>query len=270
MNRIDSTFKQLRRRDRKAFIAFLTLGDPSVSVTESLILEFEKRGSDLVEIGFPFSDPVADGPIIQRASQRALSNGLTLQTLFQSARRLREKGLSVPLVLLSYYNPIFRYGEGAFVKKAKQSGLDGVIVPDLPLEEAGALVRLGRRYAFPFIFLVTPTSSSRRRRAILKKAKGFLYYVSITGTTGIRKALPPQLLQDVRRLRRMNRIPICIGFGVSTPEMARKLSRVADGVIVGSALVRKLEVLRERRVGSKALIGKMGKVVAQFARETHR
>jgi len=269
MKRIEATFRRLRKEKRRAFVAFLTLGDPTVAVTEDLVEEFERRGVDLMEVGFPFSDPVADGPIIQQASQRALANGLSLKTLFRSARRLRQKGLSIPLVLLSYYNPIFRFGEGAFVREAKRSGLDGVIVPDLPLEEAGGLVRLGRRYDFPFIFLVTPTSSPKRRRAILQRASGFLYYVSLTGTTGIRKRLPPELLQDVRRLKRLGRVPLCIGFGVSTPKTARRLSRASDGVIVGSALIRRLEDLRKRGVGPRRLIERMGHLVEDFVKETH-
>ena len=269
MNRINATFRRLKERRKKAFIAFLTLGDPSVRLTEELVVEFQRRGADLVELGFPFSDPVADGPIIQRASQRALANGLSLEALFRTVKRLRQKGVAVPLVLLSYYNPIFRFGEGAFVREAKKSGIDGVIVPDLPLEEAVGLVRLGKRYDFPFIFLVTPTSTAKRRKAILRKARGFLYYVSVTGTTGLRKNLPPDLLQDVRRLKRMGPLPVCIGFGVSTPAVAHRLSRVSDGVIVGSALIQKLEDLRRKQVGSHQLVTRLGDLVEHFVKETH-
>ena len=132
MNRIDAAFKKLKRERKKAFIAFLTLGDPSLSLTQELVVEFEKRGVDLMELGFPFSDPVADGPVIQRASQRALANGLSLETLFRTVKRLRQRGVTIPIILLSYYNPIFRFGESAFVREAGRSGLDGVIVPDLP------------------------------------------------------------------------------------------------------------------------------------------
>ena len=270
MNRIDAAFRGLRRRKQKAFISFLTLGDPSVRVTEDLVGEFARRGVDLMEIGFPFSDPVADGPMIQRASQRALANGLSLGTLFRTVMRLRKKGITIPIVLLSYYNPIFRFGEGAFVREARKSGLDGVIVPDLPLEEAEGLVRLGRRYDFPFIFLVTPTSPMKRRRAILRRARGFLYYVSVTGTTGVRKKLPPELLRDVRRIRGMGRLPVAIGFGVSTPEMARRLSRVSDGVIVGSALIQKLEEFQKRKLPFRKIVSRMGDVVGRFAGEVHR
>ena len=267
MNRIDATFRSLLRQRKKAFIAFLTFADPTVAATEKMAAEFEKRGVDFLELGFPFSDPVADGPIIQRASRRALANRLNLQVLFRTVRRLRQKGLSIPIVLLSYYNPIFRFGEASFAREAKRSGLDGVIVPDLPLEEADGLVRLGRRYDFPFIFLVTPTSARQRRKSILRKARGFLYYVSVTGTTGVRKKLPPELSRDVRSLRKMGRLPVCIGFGVSTPEMARRLSRVADGVIVGSALIQQLERLRQRK---SSWVKGMGDFVERFTAETHR
>jgi tryptophan synthase alpha chain len=195
---------------------------------------------------------------------------MNLETLFRTVRRLRQKGFSIPLVLLSYYNPIFRFGESAFVREAKRSGVDGVIVPDLPFEEAGGLVRLGRRYDFPFVFLVTPTSSLKRRRAILSRAKGFLYYVSITGTTGLRKRLPPELPQDVRRLKRLGRIPVCIGFGVSTPEMAHRLSRASDGVIVGSALIQKLETGRAKGIAPSRWVERIGAFAERFAKETHR
>ena len=270
MSRIDAAFKKLKRERKKAFIAFLTLGDPSLRLTEELVVEFEKRGADLMELGFPFSDPVADGPVIQRASQRALANGLSLETLFRTVKRLRQKGVTIPIILLSYYNPIFRFGESAFVREARRSGLDGVIVPDLPLEEADGLVRLGKRYDFPFIFLVTPTSGPARRRAILRRARGFLYYVSVTGTTGVRRRLPSELLTDVRRLKRIGRIPVCIGFGVSAPAVARRLSRVSDGVIVGSALIQKLEELRKRGSRSRQLVRRLGNLVERFAKETHR
>ena len=270
MNRIDAAFKKLKKRRKKAFVAFLTLGDPSVAVTENLVIEFERRGVDLVELGFPFSDPVADGPVIQRASQRALANGLSLEMLFRTVKRLRQKGVTIPIVLLSYYNPIFRFGESAFVREARRSGLDGVIVPDLPLEEADGLVRLGKRYDFPFIFLVTPMSGPARRRAILRRARGFLYYVSVTGTTGVRKTLPPDLLRSVRSLQRMGRLPVCIGFGVSAPAVARRLSRVSDGVIVGSALIQNLEELRKRGIRSRQLVRRLGNLVERFAKEAHR
>ena len=267
-NRIDATFQALKRRKQKALIAFITAGDPNLKTTEMLALEFERRGVDCLELGYPFSDPVADGPTIQRASNRALRTGITLKALFQCTRRLRRKGLTVPLVLLSYYNPIFRFGERRFVTEAKRNGMDGVIVPDLPLEEAKALVSYGKKNRFHLIFMIAPTSDRIRRKKIIRTSGGFIYYVSVTGTTGIRKRLPKEVIQDVRALKRLTRIPICVGFGVSTPEAARKVSRVSDGVIVGSAIVQKLE--KFGRTGSRRLKEKLGKYVSSFTKEVHR
>lgn len=269
MNRIDTTFITLKKRKQKALVAFVTFGDPTVKTTEGLALEFQKEGADLLELGFPFSDPIADGPVIQRASLRALQRGVTLKELFRSVRTLREKGLSIPVVLLSYYNPIFRYGEARFVREAKGSGLDGVVIPDLPIEESSTLLRHGKEKGFHLIFLVAPTSDAKRRRRIAQAAHGFLYYVSVTGTTGIRKHLPTTLFKDVRSLKRMTRLPVCVGFGVSTPQEARRISKAADGVIVGSAIVQHLENGMARQ-GLTQLTKNLGRFVSSFVKEVHR
>ncbi|MBI4436774.1 MAG: tryptophan synthase subunit alpha [Candidatus Omnitrophica bacterium] len=266
MNRIDVTFKALRKRKRKALVAFVTYGDPTPKVTERLALEFQNQGVDLLELGFPFSDPIADGPVIQRASLRALKHSVTLKNLFRSVKSLRKKGFLIPVILLSYYNPIFRYGEARFVKEAKENGLDGVVIPDLPIEESSPLLRHGRKRRFHLIFLVAPTSDAKRRRRIVQAAKGFIYYVSVTGTTGIRKHLPKDLTKDVRSLKRMTPFPVCVGFGVSTPEEAHRISRVADGVIVGSAIVRKIEEGMKER----GLVERVGRFVSSLKKEVHR
>ncbi len=265
MNRIDTTFRRLRREGRKALIPFVTAGDPNLKVTETLAREFERRGADILELGFPFSDPVADGPVIQRASIRALKQGVTLKAVFQLTSRLRREGFSIPIVLLSYYNPIFRYGEKRFVKEAGASGIDGVVVPDLPVEEAAGLVSAGRKKRFHVILLVAPTSDRSRRKKIVQRGGGLLYYVSVTGTTGVRRRLPPELLRDVQSLKKMTRIPVCVGFGVSTPETAYRISRVADGIIVGSAIVQKLE-----KGVNGSTVRRVGHFVASLAREVHR
>ncbi len=259
MNRIDTLFKALRKKKQKAFIAFVTYGDPTLKKTESLALEFQKQGADILELGFPFSDPIADGPVIQRASLRALKNKVTLKDLFRSVSRLRRRGLQIPVVLLSYYNPIFHFGERRFIEEAQKSGIDGVVIPDLPVEEASPFLREGKRKNFHLIFLVAPTSDSSRRRKIASSARGFIYYVSVTGTTGMRSHLPSELKRDVFSLKRITRVPVCVGFGVSTPEEAHRISRFADGVIVGSAIVRKLEE------GTSP-----GSFVGRVAREVHR
>jgi len=269
MNRIDITFRTLKKKKQKALVAFVTYGDPTPKMTERLALGFQKQGVDLLELGFPFSDPIADGPVIQRASLRALERGVTLKDLFRSVRNLRKKGFSLPIVLLSYYNPVFRFGESRFVTEARASGIDGVVIPDLPVDEASSLLRYGRKRHFHLILLVAPTSDAARRRWISRCAGGFIYYVSVTGTTGIRKSLPPELAKDVLSLRQSTRIPVCVGFGVSTPTEARRISRFSDGVIVGSAIVRKLEKEMKKDADHR-LVERVGRFVGNFVKEVHQ
>ncbi|HEY3246700.1 MAG TPA: tryptophan synthase subunit alpha [bacterium] len=239
MNRIAAVFERLRPAGR-AFVPFVVAGDPDLRTTEQAAQTLVRAGADLLELGVPFSDPIADGPVNQRAAQRALSHGVTMRDVLDLARRLRP-GLGVPVVLLSYYNPILRHGPGTFCADAAAAGIDGVVVPDLPPEEAGELIAAARAVALDTIFLLAPTSTDERIRLVAERSTGFIYCVSLTGVTGVRERLSGDLGGLVARIRALTATPVCVGFGVSTPAQAQEVARVADGVIVGSALVALLE-----------------------------
>ena len=236
INRIDKKFNELKKQKKKAFIAFITAGDPSLSVTEKLVVAFERCGVDIVELGVPFSDPLADGPTIQAASERALKKGVTLAKILQTVKRIRKKS-QMPITLMTYYNPIFHRGEENFMVEAKKAGVDGMIVPDLPFEEAKNLVKAAKKHHIATVFFISPTTSISRMKTIVRAASGFIYYVSLTGVTGARKDLPQDLTTKIRMAKRFSKKPICVGFGVSTPAQVKSISRYADGVIVGSAIV---------------------------------
>jgi tryptophan synthase alpha chain len=204
-----------------------------------------RRGGDIIEIGVPFSDPLADGPIIQRASQRALQGGTTLRNILQTVSELR-RDVDVPLILMTYYNPVFRYGEAAFVADALEVGVDGIIVPDLPPEEAQPLIDLTADTPLEMIFLASPTSTSARLALISEASRGFIYYVSRLGTTGVRDRLADDLRMMLERLRSSTSKPIAVGFGVSTPEHVRLVAELADGVVVASAILKLMEDLGDR------------------------
>ncbi len=246
INRIEKKFRELKIQKKKAFIAFLTAGDPNLSVTKKLVLTLEDSAVDIVELGVPFSDPMADGPVIQAASQRALKNKTSLKKILNLVSEIRRQS-AIPIALMSYYNPIFRFGLKEFVQKAVNSGVDGVIIPDLPPEEAGDLIALARKYHLATIFFVSPTSSVKRIKLAAKKSTGFIYYVALTGTTGQNLSLPKELLENIRLVKKYTQKPVCVGFGVSTGNQVKKLSRVADGVIVGSAIVKIIAHFRRKK-----------------------
>ncbi len=240
MNRIDAKFKKLRKAGEKAFIAYITAGDPALGVTKKLVPALEGSGVDIIELGIPFSDPLADGPTIQAASQRALKNKVNLQRIFRLVRSLREK-TEIPIAFMTYYNPVLKYGLARFIRDCKTNGVDGVIVPDLPFEEARDLIRFSRRAGVATINLATPTSTRKRIKGLIKNSTGFIYYVSLTGVTGARSNLPEEIASKVRSIKSMTDKPLCVGFGVSTPAQAEAMARVADGVIVGSAMIKVIE-----------------------------
>ncbi|MDO8525535.1 MAG: tryptophan synthase subunit alpha [Candidatus Omnitrophota bacterium] len=235
-NRIDKKFKELKRRGKKAFIAYVTAGDPGLKMTVRIVLALERAGADIVELGIPFSDPVADGPTIQAASQRALANGASLKKIFALVKGLRRK-TEIPLVFMTYCNPVFKFGFEKFFRTCRETGVDGVIVPDLPLEEAGDAMRSGKKNHVAVIFLAAPTSTGHRIRAIAAKSGGFIYYVSLTGVTGARKKLPGEIFSNVRAIKALTDKPVAVGFGISAAKQARSIAGTADGVIVGSAIV---------------------------------
>ncbi|MDZ4339067.1 MAG: tryptophan synthase subunit alpha [candidate division NC10 bacterium] len=240
MHRIDRCFHELRAARQKALIPYITAGDPDLAVTRELAWAFEGAGADILELGVPFSDPLADGSTIQRASQRALERGVTLKGVIGSVEQIRARS-QMPIVLMSYMNPILRMGLDEFARRAKDAGVDGVIVPDLPPEEAGELRRCCAATSVSTIFLAAPTSTDARLRRIAEASEGYIYYVSLKGVTGARESLQADLAVSLGRLRRLTNKPVAVGFGISTPAQAAEVARVADGVIIGSAIVERIE-----------------------------
>jgi tryptophan synthase alpha chain len=245
MSRISQTFEYLQKTHERALIPYVTAGDPDLEMTKRLVREMVRRGADIIEIGVPFSDPLADGPIIQRASQRALQGGTTLRKILQTVSELRHE-VDVPLVLMTYYNPVFRYGEEAFVADALDAGVDGIIVPDLPPEEGQSLMELTTDTPLEMIFLAAPTSTSARLALISEASRGCIYYVSRLGTTGVRDHLADDLRIMLEKVRASTSKPIAVGVGVSTPEHVRLVAELADGVVVGSAILKLIEDLEDR------------------------
>ncbi|HEX6080557.1 MAG TPA: tryptophan synthase subunit alpha [Methylomirabilota bacterium] len=256
-SRLDATFAALRARRERALVPYFTAGDPSLAVTRHLVVEAARRGADVIELGIPFSDPLADGPVIQRATQRAFAAGVTLPRVLELAREMRGE-VTVPLVFLTYYNPILAFGLKAFCQTSVEAGIAGVIVADLPPEEAEPLRAEADAAGLDLIHLVAPTSTPERMRKIARASRGFVYMVSLTGVTGERAALAPDLAVQLRALRAVTTKPVCVGFGISSPAQAASVGRLADGVIVGSAIVR----LVEQHGGSSDLLTRVGDFVA--------
>ncbi len=225
--------------NKKALIAFITGGDPDIKTTERLIPAMAKAGADIIEIGIPFSDPVAEGPVIQRADERALKSGVTLEKLFEMVKRVREK-MDIPLLFMTYANPVFYYGKDSFMQMCKTCGIDGVILPDLPFEEKDELQSACTENGITLISMIAPTSKSRIPR-IAKDAEGFLYCVSSLGVTGVREKFSDELSEMIDSVRSVSGIPCAVGFGISKPEQARSVAKAADGVIIGSAIVKIIE-----------------------------
>jgi tryptophan synthase alpha chain len=238
MSRIGKKFSAVVKAGKKAFIPYIMAGDPNLARTAELIGILEDCGADIIELGVPFSDPLADGPTIQKAAQRALSEGVTLHKVIDLVSDVRKR-TQTPIVLMTYYNPIFHYGEERFVRDASAAGADGIIVPDLPPEEAGNILSFSRKSDFDIIFLVAPTSTEDRVGRVAKSSRGFIYYVSITGITGSKLSMDPSIASHVSKIRSMSGKPVAVGFGISTPEEASEVARFADGVIVGSAIVKR-------------------------------
>jgi tryptophan synthase alpha chain len=240
MSRIGDRFAKCRDDRRPAFVAFLTAGDPSLDRTVELAGELDQAGVDVLELGVPFSDPIADGPVIQRSSERALARGVTLARVLDVVRRVRRRS-QIPLVLFSYLNPLLRYGLDRLTAEARDAGVDGVLVTDLPPEEADGWLDTARAAELDTVFLAAPTSPEERLRRVAGASRGFVYAVSRTGVTGEKDALSADARPLVGRLKQLTREPVALGFGIATPEQVKAAAEVADGVVVGSALVRYLE-----------------------------
>lgn len=244
MNRIEERFAQLRERGETAFVPFITCGDPSMGMTEKIVLALEEAGADVVELGVPFSDPVGDGTVIQEASQRALAGGATLHGVLDCVRRVREKS-AVPVLLFSYVNPILKYGVEAFARDAAAAGADGVLCVDLPADDCDAYKAALDAAGLCTVFLVAPTTNDTRLQLIGERCTGFVYYVSRLGVTGERAALAEGLQEAVDRVRGHVGKPVAVGFGISNPEQAREVAGLAEGVVVGSAIVRLISASAE-------------------------
>ncbi len=269
MNPIDHLFSRLKADRRKAFIPFIPAGDPDLDATTKLIREASKRGASLIEVGFPYSDPIADGSVIQASYTRALDRGLTVEAIFGAVRAHTltldpspsGRGEQVPMVAMVSYTLVHHRGLERFVIDAKAAGFSGAIVPDLPVDEADELAAIAKKHDFKLILLVTPTTPRERAIKIARLSTGFLYCVSVVGITGERAQLPPDLLEQLKWLRTQTPLPLCVGFGISTPAHVKMLRDSADGVIVGSALVRKLEAKKP----IDAVVKDVGDLVEQLA-----
>jgi tryptophan synthase alpha chain len=259
MSRILEAFDTLKRQNRKGFIPFITAGDPDLETTRKLIVELARIGSTLIELGIPFTDPMADGPVIQRASERALRHAFGIEDVLQTVSAAR-KETNVPIILFSYFNPLLQFGVERLAREAKQAGLDGVLVTDLVPEEAGDCAAVLRQNDLDMIFLVAPTSTDERLKLIAEHATGFIYAVSRAGITGAREAMSAEAEKLVNRMRKFSALPVAVGFGISNPEQVADVWRYADAAVVGSALVARLEQIES----PSAAVSVIGQFVRQL------
>ncbi len=235
-NRIERKFAELKKAGKKAMVAFVTAGDPNLKFTPQVVWGLEEAGVDVVELGMPFSDPMADGPVIQKSSERALKAGTKLPGIFKAVETIRKKS-QVPILLMGYFNPILQYGISDYFRDAKGAGVDGTLLVDLPPEEGEETRQAARKAGVSLIYLLAPTSDRKRIELVRKKGSGFIYYVSLTGVTGAAIHAQPEIKEQIARVVKGSRLPVCVGFGIKTPEQARAVAKLADGVVVGSALV---------------------------------
>lgn len=267
MNRIDTLFAQTRAEGRAALIPFLTAGDPDLPTTARLVRALLGQGADLVELGIPYSDPIADGPVIAASYNRALGRGVKLPGILEMIAGLRSgaDAVDAPMVTMVSYSIVHRRGPVAYLDAVRQVGIDGLIVPDLPVEEAEDLLGLATERGLKLIQLITPTTPRDRATVITRTTSGFLYYVSVAGITGERRALSPDLADNVSWIRSQTDLPVCIGFGISQPEQIRALAPIADGLIVGSALVRRVAEAQEKGWDSDQLVDELGRFFGTLA-----
>lgn len=261
MGRIQEVFTSLKEQGNKGFIPFITAGDPDLTTTEQILIELAQAGATVIELGVPFSDPMADGPVIQRASERALKNSFGLNDLLEMVARAR-KQIDTPIILFSYFNPLLQFGMRRLAQTAKASGIDGVLVTDLTPEESGEIEAELRAHDLDMIFLVAPTSTDERLKLVAEHASGFVYAVSRAGVTGTREKVSAEAEKLVKRMREFTSLPIAVGFGISTVEQVRDVQRYADAVVVGSAIVAEME----RLTNAVDLAQKIG----EFARELNQ
>jgi len=265
MSRIGAKFAELKRRCQAALIPFVTAGDPDLKTTLKILCSLEKNGADCIELGVPFSDPTADGPTIQRSSERSLKNGVSLPAILRMVREFRRTS-EVPLILFGYFNPFFNYGLERFCKHAASVGVDGILCVDLPPEESGELKQWTDAEGLDLIFLLSPTSGPERVKRVARQGRGFIYYVSVTGVTGARQFLDASLRAQVERVRRATALPVGVGFGISSPKQAARIARFADAAVVGSALIQAIE----KTQGNAEKLKRAGAFVAEMKRAIQR
>lgn len=265
MNRIDAKFNGLKEKNETAFIPFITAGDPSLDVTKALIMEFDKRGADMIELGIPFSDPIADGPVIQASYYRALSGGIKLANILELVKDIRKES-GIPIVAMISYSILYKNGCENFIKNAVSAGLDGATIPDLPIEEAEDIIEAGKREGFKIVCFIAPTTTDSRMALIVEESQGFLYYISVVGITGTRNELSDDIKENIQNIKRKTGLPVALGFGISTPEQARMAGEIADGVIVGTAIIRKIEQYSNQ--DDKLLVDEVGKFVGELVNST--
>lgn len=260
--RLKDKFKQLKQQKKKAFIAYIPFGFPKTKYTKDIILTLQDAGVDIIELGIPFSDPLADGPIIQEANSIALGAGANIDKLFSTLKGIKNK-LKVPITIMSYYNPVFRFGIDRFFKKMNQLDISGITIVDLPVEEANLFLKKARLFNLETIFFITPTTSIERVKKIVRASKGFIYYISVTGITGPKNLIYQPLASHIKKIKKFTNLPICVGFGVHTKNQVKKVSGFSDGVIVGSNIVKfiennfsKKDFLNKLRKHIKSLKGK--------------
>ena len=266
-NRIEAAFERARSQNAAAFMPFITAGDPDLATTAAVIEEMARRGADLVEVGVPYSDPVADGPTIQASYVRALASGFKVAQLFDTIKDLRMR-CQVPILTMVSFSIVSRMGPANYFLKAASAGVDGVIIPDLPADEGGAVTKLAEAAGLCPVLLLAPTTPDERVQRIVRHSRGFIYYISVTGTTGARRELPPDLADHIARIKALTGTPVAVGFGVSDAAQVASVARVADGVIVGSAIVRKMGEFAGRPRAE--LVQGVGDFVAQLAEAKKR
>jgi len=269
MSRIAETFEKLQAKKQAAFIPFFTAGDPDIATTTELIAGAAKNGADIIEIGIPFSDPIADGPVIQAAYYRALEQGFKVAHAFEMVKKLRADGLQTPLCCMVSYSLVYKRSLETFLAQAKDAGFDALIIPDLPAGYEGDAAEKTTAAGLDLIFLIAPTTTPERRDVIAKRSRGFIYYISVAGITGARSALPEDLEANVKDIQARTKTPVCVGFGISVPEQAKAVGKAAQGVIVGSALVRKVEEALAAGLKGPALQAPVLKLCSELAAAAH-
>lgn len=258
MNRLTQKLREAGKRKEKLFCAYLTLGFPNLKTTEALLPALERAGVDILELGFPFSDPLADGPTIQFASEEAIKRGVKFKDAFGLIRKLRKRGLRIPVLFFSYLNPIMHFGISRALRQLRQSGFDGLIIPDLPPEEGRMWEPWFKRFDLSLVYLIAPTTGEDRIKEIVKRSNGFIYYVSLRGVTGARKSVPKDLFRKLKILKKMTTKPVLVGFGVANENQVRRIARASDGIIVGSAIINRL---RNGRTSKDSVISFVSRLV---------